>query len=269
MEPPEIARLIAHGAAVHGGIGEPPALRELLAVCVARGTRDIEARAADLYLAAACVAGDRAAIGLLDARLSSVVRPVLAWIGVPVGDVDEIVQRVRVALLVRDETGSCGLAGYSARGDLHAYLRAVATRIALKRLERETAPPATNQDEIMGSIPDGHDSPELALFKKCSRSDLRTSFASAVAALTPHERTLLRQHYVDGLTIDVLGQLYQVNRSTCARWIERARVRILRALRGYMRTELGLDREDLDSAIALVQSQLDLSLSRQLLSGGS
>ena len=90
-----------------------------------------------------------------------------------------------------------------------------------------------------------------------------------MAALTPHERTLLRQHYVDGLTIDVLGQLYQVNRSTCARWIERARVRILRALRGYMRTELGLDREDLDSAIALVQSQLDLSLSRRLLSGGS
>jgi RNA polymerase sigma-70 factor (ECF subfamily) len=269
MEDPEIARLIAHGAAEHPGIREPPALQALLAACIARGGGDLEARAADLYLATACVAGDPAAIAMLDACLPSVIAPALAWIGVPVGDVDEIVQRVRVALLVRDETGRCGLGGYSGQGELYAYLRAVAVRIGLKRLERETPPPWDNQDEILESLPDTHDSPELTLLKERGRSELRTSFASALAALTPQERTLLRQHYVDGLTIDVLGQLYQVNRSTCARWIERARVKILRAISGHLRTKLGLDDEALESAIALVRSQLDLSLSRHLLSHSS
>jgi RNA polymerase sigma-70 factor, ECF subfamily len=263
---PEVARLIAHGAAGNPGIREPPALRELLATRIAKGVRELETRAADLYLAAACVAGDPAAIAVLDARLPTIVRPSLARLGFPVSDDDEIVQRVRVALLVRNDEGVCGLAGYTGRGELRSYVRAVAVRIALKRRQRETAAPPDNQDEIIALLPDAGDSPELAQLKKRCRSELRTIFASALAALTPRERTLLRQHYVDGLTVDVLGQLHQVHRSTCARWLEAARIKILRTARSHLRTTLGLDATALDSAIALVRSQLDLSLSRHLMS---
>lgn len=98
--------------------------------CIALGATDLEARAADLYLAAACVAGDPAAIAELDASLPAVVRPALARLGIPAGDDDEIEQRVRVALLVRDADGGCGLAGDSGRGELRAYLRAAEVRIA-------------------------------------------------------------------------------------------------------------------------------------------
>jgi RNA polymerase sigma-70 factor, ECF subfamily len=269
IDNPDIARLIARGASAHPGIVEPPALRELLAACVAQGARDLDARAADLYLATACIAGDPAAIAVLDASLPSVVRPALARLGRPVGDDAEIVQRVRVALLVRDKAGTCGLAGYSGRGELRTYLRAVAVRIALKQLERETAPPWNNQDEIVALLPDANDSPELTLLKRRCRSDLRASFASALAALTPRARTLLRQHYVDGLTVETLGELHRVHRSTCARWIEAARVKILRVVRSHLRTTLGLSNADLESAIALVRSQLDLSLSRHLMSRSS
>jgi RNA polymerase sigma-70 factor (ECF subfamily) len=171
------------------------------------------ARAADLYLASACASGDPAAISLLDATLPSVIRPALARI--PLVDLDEIVQRVRVALLLHDEAGTCGLARYTGRGELRGYLRAVALRIAFKQLERETAPPLNNQDEFVALLPDTNDSPDLALVKERCRSDLRASFAHALVALTPRERTLLRQHYIDGLTIDALSRLYQVHRSTC------------------------------------------------------
>jgi RNA polymerase sigma-70 factor (ECF subfamily) len=261
-----IAHLVACGAARHPGIREPPDLRERLAACIALGTKDLEARAADLYLAAACIAGDAVAIAQLDADLPAVVRPALARLGVPVSDDDEIVQRVRIALLARDTAGTCGLAGYSGRGELRAYLRSAAVRIALKRLERE-APRRSGDDDVLDWLPDASDSPELALLKQRCREDLRTGFASALAKLTPRERTLLRQHYVDGLTVDMLAPLHQVHRSTCARWIEAARGKVLRGVRNHLRARLGLDDAELDAAIAMVRSQLDLSLSRHLASG--
>jgi len=264
-----VVRLIALGAATHPGVSEPPALRALLAARIAQGSGDLDARAADLYLAMACAAGDRAAIALLDASLPAIVRPALARLGFSTSDDDEILQRVRVALLARDaadDTGTCGLARYSGRGELRAYIRAVAVRIACKRVARETLAPAGDPSELLAVLPDTNDSAELRLLKQRCGEDLRAGFASAIAALSPRERTLLRQHYVDGLTIDVLGPLHQVHRATCARWIEAARAKILRGIRRHLRTVLDLDDADLASAVALVGSQLDLSLSRHLAS---
>lgn len=260
-----IEPLVARGAAEHAGIAEPAGLRELLAARLAERATDLEARAADLYLAVACVAGDREAIARLDAGLSATIRPALARIGVPIADDDEIAQRVRVALLVRDETGKCGLAGYTGRGELRSYLRSVAVRIALKRLEREVAPSAT-ESEVSIWLPDASDSPELALLKQRCQDGLRTAFADALASLTARERTLLRQHYVDGLTVDMLASLHHAHRSTCARWIEAARVKILRSVRTHLRGQLDLDAAGLEDAVELVRSRLDLSLSRHLAS---
>lgn len=261
-----IAGLIARGASEHAGITEPPGLRVLLASCIAHGARNLEARAADLYIASACVAGDPAALAWLDARLPALVGPALAKLGIPSCDNDEIVQRVRVALFVPDEVGACGLSGYSGRGELRAYLRAVAVRIALKRREREHPPASADPSELAARIADASDSPELAVLKQRLRDDLRAAFGSAVATLSARERTLLRQHYIDGLTVDTLGPLHRVHRATCARWIEAARVKILRGVRSHLRTSLQLDDGDLESAVALVRSQLDLSLQRHLAS---
>jgi RNA polymerase sigma-70 factor (ECF subfamily) len=265
VDDPVIARLIALGAAEHPGVAEPPALRALLAAGIAQGGAAMEARAGDLYLAAACVAGDEAAIARLDARLPAIVRPALARLGFPACDDDEILQRVRVALLTRDERGGCGLGGYSGRGELHAYLRSVAVRIALKRRERETAPPIADGSDALALFPDAEDSPELAVLKQRCSGDLRVAFGSAVATLSPRERTLLRQHYVDGLTVDMLGRMHGVHRSTCARWVEAARGKILRGVRNHL-AALELDGRDLESMVELVRSQLDLSLSRHLAS---
>lgn len=266
LEDRAIAPLVARGAAGHPGIAEAAGLRALLTECIARGTGDLDARAADLYLAAACIAGDAAAIARLDAGLPEIVRPVLTRLGVPAADHDEIAQRVRVALVAPDGTGGCGLSRYTGRGELRAYIRAVALRLALKRIEREPAPAADDPSELLAVLPDGNDSPELALLKQRCRDDLRAGFAAALAGLTAHERTLLRQHYVDGLTVDVLGRLHRVHRSTCARWVEAARVKVLRQVRRHLRERLGLDDADLEAAVALVRSQLDLSLARHLAS---
>jgi RNA polymerase sigma-70 factor, ECF subfamily len=259
-----IEQLVAHAAGQHPGVAEPLGLRSLLARRVDDASDKLDARAADLYLAAACCAGDAAAIAILDARLAPIVRPALARLGGAPGDDDEIVQRTRVALLVANATGACGLAGYTGRGELRAYIRAVAVRLALKRVQRETAPGADDPGELMALVPDARGSAELELLKHRYRNDVRAAFAAAFAALSSRERTLLRQHYLDGLTVDSLAPLHQAHRSTCARWIEVARVKIFHDVRRRLRGALGLDEGELERVVELVQSQLDLSLSRNL-----
>jgi RNA polymerase sigma-70 factor (ECF subfamily) len=264
LDDPTLDALVTLGAAAHPGIREPAGLRDMLAQ---RGKEltasELKARAADLYFAFACVARDEAAIALLSALIGESVPPVLGKLGIPHSDYEEIVQRTRVALLAPDDR-SAGIAGYSGRGELRAYVRSTAVRIGLKRIERETAPGRDDASQIMALMPDPDDSAELKLLKQQYREELRKAFSAAFAALSPHERTLLRQHYLDGLTVDLLAPVHQVHRSTCARWIEAARVKVLRDIRQQLRRVLGVDDRELDRAVALVQSQLDLSLRRNL-----
>jgi RNA polymerase sigma-70 factor, ECF subfamily len=260
----ELARWLAEGAAAHPGVTLGPDVRAFLGerADALRGAQAASGRAADVVLAAACAAGNPVAIASFDAMLPGIARPALARIGVPASDHDEIIQRVRVALLTPTAARKVGFAGYSGRGDLRAYIRAVAVRIAHKRREREESPHGRDDSDALAFLPAADDSPELRMLKARCRNDVRAGFAAAVAELSPRERTLLRQHYVDGLGIDALGPLYGVHRATCARWIEAARTKILRGIRDHLRGALGLGSTELESAIELVRSQLDLSLSR-------
>jgi RNA polymerase sigma-70 factor (ECF subfamily) len=105
--------------------------------------------------------------------------------------------------------------------------------------------------------------------KERYRGDLREAFGAAIAALEPRDRTLLRQHYVDGLSLEALAALHGVHRATCARWLASARDDIMSGLRKRLRAALGLEQREIESAIELVRSQLDLSLSRHLRSRSS
>jgi RNA polymerase sigma-70 factor, ECF subfamily len=264
-----VADLVDQGRAAHpnltstqlsaGGVAEFVAAR----AAAAQAATDPAARAADLYLAGACAVGDPAAIALLDAELPGIVRPALARLGVPRSDDEEIVQRVRIALFSPGPDGTRGITGYSGRGELRSYVRAMAVRQALRRIEREEQP-SPDGDEGLALLPDRADSPELRLLKERCRAELRGAFATALAAIAPRARTLLRQHYLDGLTVDVLGRLYRVHRATAARWIDAARADVLREVRRHLRVTLELGPDALESAVALVRSQLDLSLARLL-----
>ncbi|MEJ7598887.1 MAG: hypothetical protein WKG01_13345 [Kofleriaceae bacterium] len=257
-------RLLSDAAHAHGAIVPSDAIRAFVIARAdaARAAHDPAARAADLYLAGACAAGDPAAIAALDTDLPALVRPLLARLGLPFSDYDEIVQRVRIALLSPNDAGEVGIARYSGRGDLRAYVRAIAAKLALKHREREHGP--AGADDPLELIPDTNDTPAMRVLKDRCRGDLRAAFAVALGELEPRERTLLRQHYLDGLGIDALAPLHRVHRATCARWIETAREKILRRVKSHLRDALDLPSTELDSAIVLVQSQLDLSLSRHL-----
>lgn len=224
---------------------------------------DPAARAVDVVVAGCCVGGDAAAQSLVVDDLARLARQVAARFGMASSDDSEIAQLAQIALLSGPDGASPALARYSGRGSLHSYLRAVVVRTALKRRERDR-PLAGADDETLGLLPAAEDSPEMRLIKQRGRGELRAALEDALAGLTPRQRNLLRQHYLDGLGIDALGRLYSIHRATAARWLERAHVDLGRGVRRHLQDALGLRPAELESLMAAVTSHLDVSLSRLL-----
>jgi RNA polymerase sigma-70 factor (ECF subfamily) len=102
--------------------------------------------------------------------------------------------------------------------------------------------------------------PELDYAKGIYRKEFKQAFEGALRELPDRERTVLRQHYIDGLTIDDIGNLYRVHRSTAARLVARARTLVLEATRARMMCQLDVQSQDLDSIMRMIRSQIDISL---------
>jgi RNA polymerase sigma-70 factor, ECF subfamily len=80
------------------------------------------------------------------------------------------------------------------------------------------------------------------------------------------QRNLLRQHILDELTIDDLARLYRVHRATCARWLADARADLGKQTRKRLMSALGMPTSDVDSLLRFLDSDIELSISRILMS---
>jgi RNA polymerase sigma-70 factor (ECF subfamily) len=153
------------------------------------------------------------------------------------------------------------LAGYAGRSDLRGWLRSVAVRVALKAWSRERAgEPIDDWEELGEVIVD----PAILHLKTQYAADVAAAFREAVAALTARQRTLLRLHHLDGLTVDDLARMYDIHRATAARWVAAAREAVFEETRVRLQQRLGFDDAELVSVVRLVQSQLLQSLRRLL-----
>jgi RNA polymerase sigma-70 factor (ECF subfamily) len=247
--PPEPKRLIPWTAQ---RLGSPDAV--LLA----------EAPAADLHLACACAAGDARALSQFEELLHA-LKPALVSVGVSGGQLDEVVQRLRVQLLVGPQPG---IGGYAGRGSLRAWLRVVAVREGVRALrELGRGDPFDDRrllDTILPDVDVEHD-----LTTADFRIHFRAAFEEAVAALAARARLILRQHAVDDLTIDQIGALHRVHRATAARWIEQARADLSSATERALQRRLGVSLDEVRGMLRLYMSRLDASVYRLLCSPSS
>jgi RNA polymerase sigma-70 factor (ECF subfamily) len=78
------------------------------------------------------------------------------------------------------------------------------------------------------------------------------------------EKNLLSLYFVDGLRSAEIGKLYGVHAATVRRWIEQARQTLLDETRKRLRHRLRLEASEFESLMVLVQSQLDVTLTRCL-----
>lgn len=219
------------------------------------------APAADLVLAAACLAQEPTAHAAFDAVLSE-VDAAGASTRSPPDLVEDVKQVLRVQLLVAKGDKPPGIAGYRGKGPLRGWLRITATR-ELIRHQRKAArerPSERPLDEALGDAGD----PLLSHLKAEYRTEFAVALREAINELDAEARTLLRQQIVDQMSIDEIGAAFGVHRATAARWLLRARGALVTATRGRLAARLKLSVEEIDSVIRLVQSQLDASVVRYL-----
>jgi RNA polymerase sigma-70 factor (ECF subfamily) len=216
------------------------------------------AHASDLWLACACARGAQGAIAAFDRVHLGAVADYLARSRPDQAFVEDVRQSLREKLFVGDARK---IEEYSGRGPLGGWVRVMAVRAAidLRRRRGERVP------DLRGERPHAID-PELGYLADRYRGHVEDAFRGALVALDGEQRTLLRMHFVDGVTLDELARLKKLHRATIARRLQTARQAILDETRRHLRERLSLSTEELASLVQLVRSQLEVSVARLLAS---
>jgi RNA polymerase sigma-70 factor (ECF subfamily) len=216
-------------------------------------------RGADLFLAAACARGDTKAIRALEDAYFSEVDQAMSRARPPGVQVDDVKQLLREKLFVARGGEMPKIGEYSGRGELRRWVRATVTRTVLNLASRGPKEAAV-EDEVLSELPGGELDPELEHLKQLYRAEFKAAFPEALAVLAADERTLLRQRYVDGLTIDQLDAVYGQHRSTVARRLAKAETSLMRAVRERLMGKLKINQRELSSLVRLIRSQIEVSL---------
>ena len=217
---------------------------------------------ADLYLAMALAEGDSNALKTFETDFVPQMDIALRRLRLAGGTADEVKQALRYELLVGDKK----IGDYAGRGELAAWLRVSATRKALKAVRRSDRE-ETLDEILLDHWPDATPGPQSKHLRSQYTAELKKAIREAFGALEVRQRNLLRQHILDELTIDDLARLYRVHRATCARWLADARADLGKHTRKKLVQSLGLaNKDDMDSMLRFLDSDIELSISKILMS---
>jgi RNA polymerase sigma-70 factor (ECF subfamily) len=236
--------------------------REHFASALARHAACDGLKGADLYLAAACVAGDRTAIETVRTMLAAELKFAAGKSNASQDQISEATARLSSVLFVDEEERPAALRTYSGRGELKAYLSVVAHRELMRVVNRARREVDLDADVIDYIVPPKD--PEISLLRERYRSEVDDALRAAVRALDERDRALLRYAFIDGLNVDAIGKLYDVHRATGARWVAAARERLGTKIREELAARLKIGVDEVDSIVRLVQSRIDVSLERVL-----
>ena len=217
----------------------------------------------DVYLACACAAGDATALAAFESRYMANVDGALLRLGIDQAVIDDAKQTVRVAILVGDGTRRPRIADYTGAGNLAGWLRVIVINAARRILRKRDVAAPTDEVSFEAIAADGEHR-ELDFLKAAYRDKFKLAFQTALGELSVRERTLLRQHYLLGMTIDQLATVYSAHRATCARWLEKCRDSLHSKTRAALVRSLQVDRTEFENIMRLIQSQFDVSVRRYL-----
>jgi RNA polymerase sigma-70 factor (ECF subfamily) len=224
--------------------------------------QDLASHGGDLYLAYACAEGDPGALAHFEEAFIKNVDLYIARSGVPHELTCEVRQKVRVKLLVGS---SPGIGGYRAEGPLSGLVRVTAVRVAVDVAAAATAAGKHSPDqEILDLLVSSDINPEVAAAKALYRDRFRAAVEESLAGLQSREKTILRLHVVDGLSIDGIGAIYRVHRATVARWLVAIRNGVIADLRKRLALHLGASPSEVRSLVQLLRDDIDVSAKRIL-----
>jgi RNA polymerase sigma-70 factor (ECF subfamily) len=222
-------------------------------------------RAEELFLAAACAAGEPAALRALEREyLASMKAYVGGRFNATDAFVDELRQAVRLRLVVERPPR---IASFNGSGTLRAFIRVVSVRLALDLVEAHGRQPALMEPEVIARRFSTAPAVESQLTRVEHGPRFQAAVEEAVMGLGAREKAVLRFHFVEGLNIEAIGRIYRVHRATVARWLVDIRGRIFHAVEERMAVEVKMSPSEFRSLVGLMRDELRLSFSR-VLGGG-
>ena len=214
----------------------------------------------DLFLAWACLDQQRDAL----AAFERYTRPLIALaVRRDASDADELIHQVQVKLLVAEPPRPPRLADYTGVGPLKAFVMVMAMRCLADAHRRDQR---RREDHIgdgwleLASIAGSTSGPEERVQWRELEPHAARAVTEAMAALSVRQRTVLRLHYVEGVSAEALGRMYGVHRATTTRWLVDARERMLEFVQQRLRETLDVGTASLASLNRTLVDGLELSL---------
>jgi RNA polymerase sigma-70 factor (ECF subfamily) len=223
--------------------------------------------AADLYLALGCAFGVPAALAAFARQFDAHMAKVIARVDPSPSFGDEVMQTVREKLFVAHDGNPPKVVEYGGRASLRTWIQVVVKRAALNLVRgadrNGPARSASDADLVAASDP----APELAYMKALYREHFEEATREAFRALTTRERSVLRLHLAERMTLGQLGAVYGVSHATAARWLAATQEKVVTSVRRSLTERLVLTRSDFEGVASLVLSQLDVRIVELLRSG--
>jgi len=217
----------------------------------------------NLYLACACLAGTEGAAAAFSARHGATIRGTIARI-VRGADNGEVEQQLAAALLVGSAAAPAKIGSYAGRAPLDRWLGVAAQRAALMWLRENRTEARAWDGAAAEPAASGNTHPEMAFLKERYRGDFEQALKDSLARLPERQRTLLRLHLVNGVSVEKIGKMFAVSQPTASRWLAAARETLLDDIKATLGSRLGASSQELASLAGMVASRLDLSLSMLL-----
>ena len=217
--------------------------------------------AADLLLAFATLKADPVATRELDRRLVRAVRGTHARFEDL--HLEELEQQVRHRVLVGDGTAGPRLARYTGRGAILAWLKAVATSMAIDESRRLRPERHAHEDELVATA-SAEAGPEAKLVDAQHKQHFNAAFREALTTLSPQERTVMRMRFVDNLAVEDIGRAFAVHRTTAMRWLEKAQQQVMAQTKKVLGKRTGMPSREVASLLRAIQPSINDRLSRLL-----
>jgi len=220
----------------------------------------------DLYLAYACSVGSEPALKAFAKECEPEFQTVVARLKVSAADADDLRQKLWDKLFLNGAGSPMRILEYRGLGRLRHWVRVLAARMVLDEFRK------SKRGTMLNTLAHGENfllsaqaaDPELDNLLRQYRPIFRKAFERAAQDLEPHERNLLKCHFIRGMSTDQLGVSFGVHKATAARHLARSRERLLAGIREQLRALSGANSEELDSVIRLFEGNVSLSLSRLL-----
>lgn len=219
----------------------------------------------DVWLALACLARDPHALAAFERDIVKAVRLSVVRASGNGVSADDMLQMTREKLLVGGgpDGSPPKLAQYTGRGPLVGWVRVVAVREALYAQRSKRHEHTADDAELLAPEP-GKGGIELEVLRARHGDAFRQAVHDALRGLTSEQRTLLRFHTRDGLTIDQLAPMLGVHRATAARRLTKARSDALDRTRAILRERSGLSESEARSICTALANEVDVSIGRAL-----